>query len=738
MSAHLYVKSHLDADGVTGWVVRIGLFRATNIKKADRFGKSDPYVLVYINGVRRARSTCLKRTLNPYWEQIMEFTVFREDWGSSNLSDATLELALFDMDKVGKHDFLGGVQLRGADFMNFAAFPLPKKPAWEISSSDAYDGGDRLREFELMNFAPHEEVHDLRGKMAFWAEIRPDEESERFLAALKIQSLRRGSVDRAQVKRQVAARKIQARQRGKMQRRHFEKTKHAYLTFSIACGQIKKWADWNDLALDEIFADMDRDGDGGLTVEEIKKFFGAHPSVELLPEDIDAILFHMDPNQDGTVDEAEFLGTIRNSDEITDNIRAQWDGHLKQKEVDLRVRDMGRAWRSAARARAQAQQDGVELAEGQSGVGTELAARRRRRASRWSAEFEHRKAQHTKKHAEHAKKKLTAEERRVVLHTQWRRESTRRLEQFERQRGELQQRLFKEQSERLRTVSSDDEIEDEMGLGNSDDDDGCEIEPNVTHAGDPRLRGSTDTRLRRKTGPGLPGHFNASAAARVPRRPADANGRRGGPAVRTSPRARRISPSSRGRGGGRRGGGRGERRGRRPSGTGRRRGKGRPRSPSELAKTYKFYSREIDMKTKRIFYQNYNTGETVWKLPEGAVIFPPLPKPETPKPEKISPFTFDAVPARSDEDEGVPGSDGGGEIEVDAVFRRGVRGRKKGDELEALAQSLGSLTAFDFRMPPPNAGDGYDDAGYGEVEEEGGGEEEEGDEGFGEAYDDDY
>eukprot|EP00946_MAST-07B_sp_MAST-7B-sp1_P000575 g575.t1 len=668
MSAHIYVKSHLELEGVTGWVVRVGLYRATNIKKADRVGKSDPYAVVYVNGVRRARSPCLKRTLNPHWEEIMEFAVPREDLGSLKLSDATLELALFDMDRVGKDDFLGGVQLQGSDFMNFAALPLERKPAWEID-------GKRLREFELTNFPPHPEIHDLKGKVAFWAEIRPDEDSERFFAALKIQAMRRGGVDRAQVKRQIAARKIQARQRGKNQRRKFEKTKHAYLAFSVACSHIKKWAGWNDLSLDEIFADMDRDSDGGLTAAEIKKFFASHPSVDLLSEDIDAILFHMDPNQDGTIDEAEFINTIRNSDEVTEKIKKEWDASLKKKALDLRVLDMGRAWRTVARERAKAKRNGAADSDIENGVGKELAARRRRRASRWSAEFEHLKAQQTKRHTDHLKKKLTAEERRVHLHKQWRRESKRRLKMYEKRRGELQQRLLKEQSERLRAISSEEEAEDETELGYSDAD-------------------AEDARY------GIMGNNS-----RVPKRP---DVRRRGTAAERSPMVRRISPENKKRSLGAHQKGREE----------------RPRSPSQLERKFRFYSCEMDRKTKRVFYRNINTGETVWRLPEGGVVYPPLPKPETPKPKRISPFTFNSMPSDN--------STGGQDTSFSDVQEKEKEsfGGDNNQGLEEIAQSIGSLTVFDFRVSPDVERDNDYDVDYdGDMYSS---------EGFEEIYDDDY
>ena len=662
MSAHLYVQTHLGARGVTGWVVRVGLYRAINLKKADKFGKSDPYAIVYINGIRRCRSNCVKKTLNPHWEQVIEFAIFKEDLGSASIASSTFSLALFDMDKVGKHDFLGGTELRGSDFMNFAAFPLKQKPKWQI--------GDRLREFDLKNLPSLPDVNGVRGRVAFWAEIRPDEESERNLAALKIQSIHRGGKERQEVKRQLAARKIQARQRGKRQLRQFEKTKHAYMAFSIACSHIKKWAEWNDVSLDEIFDDMDRDKDGGLSVVEIKKFFTSHPSVDLMPEDVEAILFHMDPNNDGTIEEKEFISTIRKSDEVTSKIKEEWKKHLKHKSAMLRVREMGRAWRKAAHKRAKTKADGDTTEEGYFSVGSELKSDRRRRASRWSAEFEHLKAQHQKKHEDHKKKKLTAEERRVSLHKQWRRESKRRMKAYQKSREDMQSRLLKEQSERLRTLSStDDEIEDELGLGYSDDDDGYTIYVDKTHDGDPR---------RQRFVPSPP-----------------SNKKRGEGALRVSPRASRIDAQAS-----------------RYAGKSTVQIRSRPRSPSELENIYKFFKREVDLKTKRVFFQNYNTGETVWNLPPGAIVYPPPPVEEPTEPQKISPFTFG-----SHQQNGSNGPASTQEVQQDSGCADQIAGSKPRvprdketmprEDYEALAESLGSMTAIDFNVA--TADFSYDD-----------------------------
>ena len=46
-----------------------------------------------------------------------------------------MTVALYDMDRVGTHDFLGAVELVGDELMNFVAQPLDHLPKWEITGT---------------------------------------------------------------------------------------------------------------------------------------------------------------------------------------------------------------------------------------------------------------------------------------------------------------------------------------------------------------------------------------------------------------------------------------------------------------------------------------------------------------------------------------------------------------------------------------------------------------------------
>ena len=71
----------------TNYTLRFTLDSASGLKKADTFGKSDPYCIVKVNGEQQCTSTVMKKTLDPVWDE--DFTVNLNDITQTNL---TLEL----------------------------------------------------------------------------------------------------------------------------------------------------------------------------------------------------------------------------------------------------------------------------------------------------------------------------------------------------------------------------------------------------------------------------------------------------------------------------------------------------------------------------------------------------------------------------------------------------------------------------------------------------------------------
>ncbi len=595
MSERAYASTHLMQPCVTGWTLRVGVFRAVNVRKADSFGKSDPYAVVYVNGIKRRRSKCIKKTLNPYWEEVLECHLDKDNLGAATIMATSFQVALFDMDVVGTHDFLGAVQLEGDDFIQFCAHPLKHKPPWDVGSATA---SDRMREFDLSNMAPHPETAGVRGRLAFWAEIRPDADSERKLAAIKIQAIHRGKQDRDGARRAASARRIQKIARGNQGRRHFERTEFAYLAFTQACAHLKRWISWNDLDLEEVFAELDVDASGLVSADEATRFFGTHPSLDLSEPEVEAILFHLDPNHDGQITHQDFVQMVADSDEVSAAIKENWAKHLKSKAVMMRVKDMGVAWETAAKNK----RDGVA---GAGTVGAELQATRRRRNSRWAAEFDLLKATAAKKEAAHRARMADSSKRKETLHSRWRTESKRRIEDYQRRRQKMQQRLLAQQSEWLR--EDEDSVYDGGGGNGADDT-------------------AARRRQRRQQLSGA-----AGVAGPPPFGPSEGTGGTGG-----------LSPNRL-----------------------RRQNKPRPLTPTEVMKRYNYWERMKDRKTKRIFYCNCNTREVVWTLPPGGVVWPPLPPVEVQEEPRISPFArFDPVPPGEGGASFAPGG-GGGEAGFD-------------------------------------------------------------------------
>lgn len=81
----------------TGLLV-VTVVRATNLKRADVVGSSDPYVVIS-NGYDEIRSKTVYDNLNPVWNEELKVSV--ED------KSKPLLLKVFDEDTVKSDDFLG-------------------------------------------------------------------------------------------------------------------------------------------------------------------------------------------------------------------------------------------------------------------------------------------------------------------------------------------------------------------------------------------------------------------------------------------------------------------------------------------------------------------------------------------------------------------------------------------------------------------------------------------------------
>ena len=109
--------------------MQVRVHSASNLAKADTFGLSDPFVIVRFNDREIGRTEVIDNDLNPVWEN-EKFNIFLEK--GEDMENATLEFLCYDMDMIGKGDFLGCVELKGEELAKF--FGIYKKKEVETDT----------------------------------------------------------------------------------------------------------------------------------------------------------------------------------------------------------------------------------------------------------------------------------------------------------------------------------------------------------------------------------------------------------------------------------------------------------------------------------------------------------------------------------------------------------------------------------------------------------------------------
>jgi hypothetical protein len=120
----------LDQANINQWILTVNFDKAADIKKADRWGKSDPYVKVFVNDVAAGKSQTLSKTLNPVWNETdKELLITRKKhFGSGKTGkrpacwrNASLVFEIFDHDLVGMDDPIGRITFKGEELALFLA-----------------------------------------------------------------------------------------------------------------------------------------------------------------------------------------------------------------------------------------------------------------------------------------------------------------------------------------------------------------------------------------------------------------------------------------------------------------------------------------------------------------------------------------------------------------------------------------------------------------------------------------
>lgn len=105
------------------WRVMLNLYQGKDFASADADGLSDPWISVYYMGDEK-KSDIIKKTVNPIWNQRIEFDIKFEDVEEASPFLATI----WDWDSDSKSEFLGTSKIRlTKEDLNLSTLP---KPTW--------------------------------------------------------------------------------------------------------------------------------------------------------------------------------------------------------------------------------------------------------------------------------------------------------------------------------------------------------------------------------------------------------------------------------------------------------------------------------------------------------------------------------------------------------------------------------------------------------------------------------
>ncbi|CCF59812.1 hypothetical protein KAFR_0I00310 [Kazachstania africana CBS 2517] len=85
-------------------ILSLNIQSARGLLSADRNGKSDPFVTVYVNGKKEHKTKTIKKTLDPVWNEKAKLKI-------PSKTRSAITLNVFDWDRAGENDFLGKVAL---------------------------------------------------------------------------------------------------------------------------------------------------------------------------------------------------------------------------------------------------------------------------------------------------------------------------------------------------------------------------------------------------------------------------------------------------------------------------------------------------------------------------------------------------------------------------------------------------------------------------------------------------
>jgi len=130
------------------------------------------------------------------------------------------------------------------------------------------------------------------------------------IATLRVQAVFRGNVGRKKAGQLRSCRLMQAYVRGWLVRRHLDEVIFGWAAYDHAVRELKSFCEENSLTMHQLFDELDIDQNGTLVIEELQQFIIDHPALDLDQDEITALAYHLDNNQDHQIGIKEFVHSM--------------------------------------------------------------------------------------------------------------------------------------------------------------------------------------------------------------------------------------------------------------------------------------------------------------------------------------------------------------------------------------------------------------------------------------------
>ena len=140
--------------------LKLEVVSASSLKKADTFGKSDPYCVILSNGAIVGKTSVIKKTLDPEWNEGFEITLKEDDNGDVAIASENIRFEIFDKDLIGSHDFLGLYEISNQSLSDFLKLPTDTTKTFDLVEKNSGKGTGRIT-IKFVSYTKDEESASL-------------------------------------------------------------------------------------------------------------------------------------------------------------------------------------------------------------------------------------------------------------------------------------------------------------------------------------------------------------------------------------------------------------------------------------------------------------------------------------------------------------------------------------------------------------------------------------------------